>query len=258
MELLVGVLLGLCIGLVLGTIGAGGSVLAVPALIFIADLSVQEATGTALIIVGASAALGFFLNLRAGRTRVRVGLALGGMGIAGAVLGSWLHVQAPEKVILLLLALVVLVAATIVYLRIPKEDTKGNPALEHSPTWLPKVITTGAALGILTGFFGVGGGFLIVPTLVLVLGLPMSLAVGTSLLVIAMNSVSGIIGHLGFGELGFENGWPILIGALAGSATGTRLGARLREKGLRTIFAVVLYGVAVLMLVDVIRDLASG
>ena len=165
MELIIAVLVGFGIGLVLATIGAGGSVLAVPALIFIGDLKVQEATGAALIIVASSAALGFVLTASAGRSHPKVGLALGTTGIVGGLVGSWAHNLAREEIILVLLAMVMLLAAAIVYLRIPKEEAVGNPKLEAIRTWWPKVLLSGAALGTLTGFFGVGGGFLILPVL---------------------------------------------------------------------------------------------
>ena len=251
-ELLIGLSLGLAVGLILGTVGAGGSILAVPVLVFGADLSVQEAAGTALIIVGASAILGAYIHHRAGRTQVKTGLTLGGSGIGGAVLGSWVHTLAAEDLILLLLALLILVAATIIALRVPKPEAERTPGTHFG--W-PKMLAVGTTLGVATGFFGIGGGFLIIPTLVLGLGLPMRLAVGTSLLVISINSAAGTVGHFAFGSINLGAGGPILVGALIGALTGTRLGGRADENWLRVAFATLLYGVAVFLLYESITGI---
>ena len=239
-DVIVGLFVGAGIGLTLGLMGAGGSILTVPALLFIADLSSQEAAGTSLIVVGGAALMGATIHYRAGRSSLNTGITLGATGIGGAVLGSWLHSLASEEMVLLVLAVLITASASVIVLRIPRA---GEGVLDIPHRW-PKMVASGTALGILTGFFGIGGGFLIIPVLVLILGLPMRLAVGTSLIVITINATAGLIGHVGFGEVRLGEGAPLLGGAVIGTFFGTRLVGRFNEKVLRGGFAALLYSVA--------------
>ena len=244
-EIAVGIGLGITIGLTLSILGAGGSILTVPTLVYIADLSAQEATGTALLVVAGAAAVGAAFHYAANRVQVRTALALGGAGIGGAFAGAWLNGLASERVILILLSILMLVAALRM---LPGLGSKMAVPRTGSRTGL--TVVSGGALGLLTGFFGVGGGFLIVPVLVLVLLLPISLAVGTSLLVIVINSVSGLVAHLSFGSVDFETAIPFMIGAGLGAVLGTRVAGRLSPKVHRTGFATLLVVVAVLVFVQ--------
>ena len=183
---------GVVVGLALGLVGGGGSILTVPILVYALGESVHLATGTSLAIVGANALIGAWDHARAGRVRLRTALIFGGAGIFGAFAGTYLNHLASGRIILLGFA-VLMLAAAVAMARVRLGDRQGRATLTSVS---PRVVGAGLAVGVLTGFFGVGGGFLIVPALVLVLGLPMRAAVGTSLLVIAINSAAALLGHL--------------------------------------------------------------
>lgn len=249
MELGLASLLGLGIGLTLGTLGGGGSILAVPALVYGLGQPVARAVPTSLIVVGLSAAGGAFSHLRGGRVAWRTALGFGAAGIGGAFGGAYLNHLLPEPVVLVGFALLMAVVGTTM-LRRPE----GNPAGSDGPRtgyWL-RALSAGAMTGVLTGLFGVGGGFLIVPALALLLGLPMPLAVGTSLVVIVINAVSGVFAHLGYG--GFD---PALSGVFAGggvvgAVTGGHFGGRIRAERLSRWFAYLVLAVAAFVLVQVL------
>lgn len=233
--LFVGVTLvfGAIVGLALGLVGGGGSILTVPILVYALGESVHLATGTSLAIVGANALIGAWDHARFGRVRLPVALTFGGSGIAGALGGSWLNHLVPGRVILLGFALLMLAAAGAMA-RV-RFDT---PQLRREHTGLSaRVVTAGLAVGLLTGFFGVGGGFLIVPALVLALGLPMREAVGTSLVVIAINSAAALAAHLRYGGVDLGVTALFIAGGAVGSILGSRFAGRLDERRLRLGFA---------------------
>jgi uncharacterized protein len=223
---------GVLVGLSLGLVGGGGSILTVPILVYVLGESVHLATGTALAIVGANALIGAWEHDRAGRVRMPVALAFGGVGILGALAGSWLNHLAPERAVLIGFALLMLAASTAMA-RVRLGDRTAAPRPRIS--W--RVVLAGLGVGVLTGFFGVGGGFLIVPALVLILGLPMREAVGTSLVVIAINAAAALIGHLRFGGIDLEVTALFIAGGAVGSILGSRLSGRIDERRLRQGFA---------------------
>lgn len=223
---------GVLVGLALGLVGGGGSILTVPILIYALGESVHLATGTALAIVGANALIGAWDHGRGGRVRLRTALVFGGTGIVGALAGTYLNHLASGRIILLGFAALML-AAAVAMVRVRLADRPGGAP----PGGLsPQVMGAGLVVGVLTGFFGVGGGFLIVPALVLVLGLPMREAVGTSLLVIALNAGAALLGHL-HGGVGWGVTALFIVGGAAGSLLGSRLSGRLDERRLRLGFA---------------------
>src|SRR5581483_10609943 len=181
-------------------LGAGGSILTVPILVYALGVPVQAATGTSLAIVGLNAAAGAADQLRRGRVLPRTGLAFGASGLVGALAGAWLNHQLQGEVVLVLFSLLMVGAAAAMLRRRPADRSDGFEERYDARGWL-RLAAVGLGIGFLSGFFGVGGGFLIVPALVLVLGLPMRYAVGTSLLAIALNAVWGLAGHLSFGGL---------------------------------------------------------
>lgn len=221
MTILLAIGFGILIGLLLGVVGGGGSILTVPILVYIIGQEVHEATATSLVIVGATALVGVVPHARAGRVVLRTALIFGGAGIAGAFVGTWLNVRVSGPVILLLFGLLMLgVAARMAFARPPRQQGAVNA---EAPGFRWPVLAAGLVVGILTGFFGVGGGFLIVPALVLVLGLPMHLAIGTSLVVIAINAGAGVVAHLGSGGIDM----PLAALFVAGGAAGSTLGSHL-------------------------------
>jgi uncharacterized membrane protein YfcA len=237
-------LFGALVGLTLGLVGGGGSILTVPILVYALGESVHLATGTALAIVGANALIGAWEHRRAGRLRLQVALIFGGAGILGAFAGSWLNHLASTRLVLVGFALLMLAAGTaMAHLRL--RDRAATASRVHLS---PRVVLAGLAVGVLTGFFGVGGGFLIVPSLVLVLGLPMREAVGTSLLVIALNAASALAGHLRFGGIDPRVTLLFIMGGAAGTILGSRLAGRIDEHRLRQGFAALIVLVAAYIL----------
>jgi len=244
--MLLAAVIGALIGLALGTLGGGGSILTVPALVYLLGQDPHGAVGSSLMIVGMNALLGAWLHQRAGHVRLRAALLFGAAGITAAFGGARLSRLLPGPALLVLFALL-MIAIAVLMLR----GKTTQIAAEHraAPVWW-RVLLGGVAVGFLTGFLGVGGGFLIVPALVLLLGMDMRDAVGSSLVVIAINSAAGILGHLGDGGL---NWWLIgllLGGGVPGLLLGARLARRLPTTRLRQGFAlfVVLLGVTLLLI----------
>ena len=180
--LLEGIALGIFIGLVLGTIGAGGAILAVPGLITVMGLSTVAATTSSLVIVGSAAVAGFIPRLKTKTVDVRLGLTFSALGILGTFVGTQLVKVVPESVQMISFATLMFGAAIAMW-RGPVSET--NAPVKSQ--W-PLVFVVASAIGVLTGLLGVGGGFLIVPALVLILKVPTKTAAGTSLVAIASSS----------------------------------------------------------------------
>ncbi|MFE0376382.1 sulfite exporter TauE/SafE family protein [Streptomyces inhibens] len=315
---------GLLIGLLLGALGGGGSVLAVPALVYLLGQSPHEATAGALVVVTVGAVTGLVCHARAGRVRWAAGSVFGALGTAGSYLGSRWSAALDPTVLMAAFAGLMLVVAAMLLLRglrerrptgtvRPLRDHPGtDPAPDHAGTEpLPdhagatptpdhtgtaptpdhreaapspdhtgadssrdhtgtdllrdhtgtdrlrdpmrpiphpaRIIATAFIVGLLTGFFGVGGGFVVVPALTLILGLEMPVAIGTSLLVILINSLTALGTRAGTSNLD----WPLLAcfaaAAALGSHLGNRLTTRLRPQVLTTAFASLVTILAVTM-----------
>jgi len=208
--------LGFLIGVSLGALGGGGSILAVPVLVFVAGQKPGAATTTSLFVVGVASLIGAYGHWRSGRVRVGPGLVFGLVGIGGSLAGSALNRRLDGDVLLLAFAGLILVAAWRITAGCPSCTRSGeanaiNEAADGTVQTQPRtlaprrVLTIAAAgtfVGFLTGLFGVGGGFVIVPALALVLGFTMPDAVGTSLLVIAVNSAVALAARLRAGRRG--------------------------------------------------------
>lgn len=252
--------IGLLIGLSLGALGGGGSILTVPALVYLLGQDTGSATTGSLLIVGITAAAGVFSHARAGRVRLGQGLPFGLLGIAGSWAGSKLSAEVRPDLLLAAFAGLMLAVATVMFTRDrtarraggpPREERFTPPVIRLRPpftcdcTRAAKVILTATAVGLLTGFFGVGGGFAVVPALVLVLGFSMPVAVGTSLLVIAVNSTSALTARLGHA---MNVDWMLIaaftVAAVAGSLLGGRLASRVRPYVLSRAFTILLVLVA--------------
>ena len=236
----------LVIGLSLGLLGSGGSILTVPLLVYLLAHDEKAAMAESLIIVGAIALIGLLPMLRRVDWKVAIVFAVPAMvgAWAGARASIWMSGQAQ----LLLFAVVMLVAAFYM-LRTPR---RSRPRAQRTMWRWVGVGTEGLCVGALTGLVGVGGGFLIVPALVLLAGLSMHAAVATSLLIIAMKSMTGTLGYMHvLQETGASIEWPIVtvfitLGGL-GALAGTRIGSRVQQRTLRRIFGVfmVVMGVAI-------------
>jgi len=288
---------GLLIGLSLGALGGGGSILTVPALVYLLHQQPRATTAGSLLIVGTTALAGMAAHWRAGRVRVVQGITFGVVGVAGSYLGSRLSAGIHPDLLLTLFAVLMLVAATAMLRRRrsaaeprPAETTDvssgplpaGAPGRSATPLsdgrtrtvtmrrpapTVPgpgpeaavgeregraltarralKVATAATGVGLLTGFFGVGGGFVIVPALVLALGFEMPAAVGTSLLVISVNSFAALGARL---TGGVHLDWPLVgvftLAALAGTLGGNRVASSVSASKLTTAFTILLVVVA--------------
>ena len=241
-HLLLALALSTLIGVSLGLLGGGGSILAVPVLVYVARVDVHAAIGMSLAVVGTTALVGGLVHARAGRVDLRAAALFGGAGMLGAPLGAQAtHAVAPRVLLLLFAALMLAVGGLM--LRGKAVARPGTP--RSHPVAVP---AAGFGVGLLTGFLGVGGGFLIVPALTLLAGLPIHAAIGTSLLVIAANSAAGVLGHLRQGELPLGLVAAFTAASALGALAGVRLASGLDPARLRLAFAafVILVGLFLL------------
>lgn len=244
-------LLGFAIGLSLGLLGGGGSILTVPALVYLIGQSPQTAVTTSLAIVGANSVLGASFHGAAGSLDWRVALVFGGAGMPLAFLTGGLSHFFPPALLLVAFALLMVVIGGLML-----QQQKVQAALPAKPSWW-RVAASGAGIGALTGVLGVGGGFLIVPALVLLVGLPMQSAVGASLVVIAMNSVAGLLGHLSGAPLDWAVTLSFVVAGLGGTLLGARLAERLPAEQLRRAFGWFVLILAAFLLFDNLPKLLS-
>lgn len=236
------------IGLSLGVTGGGGSLLAIPLLVYVLGTTVRDATAMSLLIVGVSALLGVWEYGRAGAVRVKAALVFSGTGALGAWVGAYAHQLVRKEVLLVLFGVLMLGAAAKMFRwRSPEATAAADESCAYRfprTCWI-KVSALGTVVGLMTGFFGVGGGFVIVPALVLILKFPMRLAVGTSLLIIALISAGGLAGHLQFGRFDGRLAALVMLGSTAGILLGARLGRAVPPDRMTKAFAFVTIGVAI-------------
>ena len=282
--------LGLLVGLSLGALGGGGSILAVPALVYGAGETARGATSTSLLVVGVAAVLGMGSHWRAGRVRLGAGLAFGAAGIGGNAVGTLLNRQVDPDVLLLAFSAVMVIAGIGMWRRGVRPDAEGGDETVPSDAdtdpgapvmtgdgdpgapvltgdggsvavagtatvtavrtsalgaALPRVLVAGTLVGLLTGFFGVGGGFVIVPALVLSLGFSMPEAVGTSLVVIAVNAGAALALRAGSLQIEWGDALPFLVLAAIGTVIGERIAGRIPAATLTKWFVALLLVVAV-------------
>jgi uncharacterized membrane protein YfcA len=229
------------IGLALGVLGGGGSILTVPIFVYVLGFGAKEAIAMSLAVVGTTSLFGAFSHWKAGNVNLRVGTIFGVVAMAGTYLGARLAVFFSGSAQLALFAIVMLLAALFMFREKAVSDVADNvttPSATDMPLGL--IVLEGVLVGILTGLVGVGGGFLIVPALVLLGKIPMKQAVGTSLLVIAMKSAAGFFGYLGQVEVpwGFMT---LFTGvAIGGIFLGTYLVQFVSQGALKRSFAVFL------------------
>lgn len=279
---LLSIALGLLIGAVLGGLGGGGAILTVPALVYVVGQSAQEATASSLVIVGLTALVGTAPYVRAGRVRWRVALSFAAIGLPATWVGALANRRVDPDVLLLAFAGLMVVAAAAM-LADRRSRRPGPPVLlddemapgsrsavtpvpassstapspsgdvlvaaplpleaeRTAPTWA--VVLVAAVVGLLTGFLGVGGGFVIVPALVLVLGLPMEFAVGTSLAIIGFNSATALASRWGSAHLDLQVVVPFAVAAMSATLLGKRVADRLPARRLQVAFALLMIAIA--------------
>jgi uncharacterized protein len=276
MTLTLTLLLGAVIGLSLGALGGGGSILTVPALVYVLSQSAHAATTGSLVIVGITALIGAIGHARAGHVRWATGIIFGIVGVGASYAGTAANRDVNPNALLLAFAALMIIAAVTMLRRSTKAETPACEAPAHSGSGaqprssgaqtatalaapattrlhqprvrtavVAKVVVAGLVVGFLTGFLGVGGGFVIVPALVMALDFPMTIAVGTSLLVIALNSAAALAARSGAETFHWAIIIPFTLAAIAGSVAGEKIAGRVGGASLSRAFAGLLIAVAI-------------
>lgn len=225
------VALAVFVGVALGLLGGGGSILTVPLLAYVAGMDAKQAIATSLLVVGVTSAVGAISHARAGRVQWRTGLIFGAAGMAGAYTGGLLARFIPGTVLLVGFA-VMMIATAIAMLRGRKDIVASDG--QRMP--VVKILAEGLVVGLVTGLVGAGGGFLVVPALALLGNLPMPIAVGTSLVVIAMKSFAGLGGYLSSVHIDWTVALMVTAAAVVGALLGARLTAMVNPDALRKSF----------------------
>ncbi len=262
-------LFGIIVGLSLGLTGGGGAIFAVPMLVYGLGMATREAVGISLASVGVTSFVGFLGRWRSGQVEIPTGLLFAVAGMVGAPIGSWLAGLIPEPLLLTLFAILMQVVAYRMWSKAvastqtataacpvenPDEDgpscqrdAEGNLQLTSRCARL--LLLIGLMTGVLSGLFGVGGGFVIVPALILFSGMAIHRAIGTSLLVITLVSMSGVASHLFVGRTIPLNvtSW-FIAGGVSGMLLGTQIGRRLSGPTLQKCFSLAILAVAAFIL----------
>lgn len=253
---------GALIGLSLGALGGGGSILAVPVLVYLLDQSPTQATTGSLVVVGVTALTGAVAAGRAGHVMLGRGVVFGLVAVGGAVLGAKASARVGEDVLLAAFATLMLLVGALMAIRQLRRDRHGpqhaarpaldDPIITFSPTFACacpralKVLITATLVGLLTGFLGVGGGFIVVPALLLGLALPLPYAAGTSLVVITITSATALAARTGVGS---APDWGVVLTLTLASAlaavAGARIANRVDSRYLSGAFNVLVLAVAV-------------
>lgn len=241
--------LSMFIGIALGMLGGGGSILTVPILVYGLGVEAKPAIATSLLVVAVTSLAALLQHARSGLVDFRIGVLFGGAGMVGAFAGGRVASFVPDTVLLVVFALLML-ATAIAMLRGPSAAVVSADAGARAP--LGRILAHGLVVGAVTGLVGAGGGFLIVPALVLLGGMPMQRAVATSLLIIAMKSFAGFAGYLGHVSIDWTLAALVGGAAVAGSFVGSRAAALIAQRTLRTLFA---WFVMVMALFVVAREL---
>lgn len=221
--LILGLALALVVGLSLGMLGGGGSILAIPIFVYVLGFGAKEAIAMSLAVVAVTSLVGAVRHTAAGNVNLRVALIFGPVTMVGTYLGARFSVFFSETSQLAMFAVIMLTAAVFM-LREPRSAPKSEPlALRRPAAALVLMVVEGLSVGFVTGLVGVSGGFLIVPALVVVLGIPMKEALGTSLVVVSLKSFTGFFGYLGQVEVY----WGFIAGFGAAAVAGILVGAQL-------------------------------
>lgn len=245
--LLLGAALSLIAGISLGLLGGGGSILTVPILVYVLGVDPRGAIATSLVVVGVTSATGMLSHARAGRVEWRTGLLFGAAGMLGAAVGGRLGEFVPPAVLLVAFAGMVLATAIAMLRRRPVPARSSEAPAQRR---LSAVLRNGFGVGLLTGLVGAGGGFMVVPALALFGGMAMPQAVATSLLVIALNSASGLLSAtLAGAPVDWALAGGMSVASILGSLLGARLGRGLSPESLRRGFAFFIVALGVFILV---------
>lgn len=263
-------LLGALVGLSLGLTGGGGAIFAVPLLVYGMGLSAKDAVATSLSAVGAISTVGFLSHWRRGDVELRTGLLFAAAGMVGAPVGTWIAGLIPQTLLLLLFAALMAVVAFVLWRKTGLVESELRPAAEGrdcmatgpscerdpagilimSSCCAVLLVVAGVITGVLSGLFGVGGGFIIVPALVLFSSMSIHRAVGTSLMVIVLISAAGVVSQIFAGRIvSGEVTLLFVAGGVAGLFAGQAAGRRLSGPSLQKVFAAAILLVAAFVIV---------
>lgn len=246
---LLSIVSGALIGLIMGLVGGGGSIVAVPLLLYVVGVpSVHAAIGTSAVAVSLNALGNLALTAKRGLVKWPCAFVFSGAGILGSFLGSYLALQIPGAKILSLFGGLMLVIGTVMLLRKNAEgDADVRLNLITARHMLPWLLTIGLGVGGLAGFFGIGGGFLIVPGLMLATGMPITYAIGTSLVAVTVFGAVTASNYTLAGEVLWRTVGLFAVGGVAGSLAGQWLSAKLgnHKKMLQSVFAAVVIAVGI-------------
>lgn len=249
---IIGHLLAIGIGLSLGLIGGGGSILAVPVLVYIMGMEAKEAIAMSLAIVGSVSLLGMLPHWRRGNVNFNTFAIFTPTAMIGAYFGARLasFPRVTDTIQMVTFGAIALVASLLMISRSNHVPQIVNPSDQsnHYPWWLIPV--GGLGVGVITGFVGVGGGFAIVPVLVLLGGIPIKEAIGTSLLIITFNSIAGIMGYLGQVPINWYLTFSMIIAASVGTLMGAYLNQFIDGKRLQKLFGFFVLGIAIVVLLQ--------
>lgn len=253
---------GAIVGLVLGLIGGGGSILAVPLLVYLVGVSpAHVAIGTSALAVSVSAFGNLLPHARAGNVKWRCAAVFAAAGVVGALLGAELAKALDGDKLLVLFGLVMVVVGLFI---LRKREGTGDPDVrlttDTAPELLPLLLGIGFAVGTLSGFFGIGGGFLIVPGLILSTGMPLTSAIGTSLVAVGVFGAATAASYAVSGLIDWTVAALFIAGGIGGGIAGVALGRVLarRERALSLLFAAVVVAVGVYVLARGVATLTAG
>lgn len=244
-NLIAGFILCALIGISLGLFGGGGSIIIVPVLVYIIGIEAHHAVEMSLTVIGVTSLIAAALHHQRGTVKLRAGALFSTTGTLGAYSGSCLtYLLSPAAMLLSIATLMIVIA---VFMLIKRHSSQDATSYHNRSKF--KALLAGLIVGLLTGFLGVGGGFLVVPALVLFCGLSMKDAIGTSLLIIAIDCAAGLLGHLHY--WGFDIRVTMLMTVLAidGTLIGTSLSHRVSPERLKKWFAMFVIAVAIFLMV---------
>ncbi len=248
--MIIAAIFAVCIGLLLGLLGGGGSILTVPVLVYVLDFDAKGAIVTSLIIVVITSSIAMISYARKGCVCWKTGFSFSVTGVIGAFLGGRISAYIPDEILLLLFTIVMLIASFYMLRSKPVEATKIPLRDGLCPSELPllAIFFDGFMVGAITGLVGVGGGFLLVPALSFLVGLPIHAAIGTSLMIITLQSIAALAGHAD--QINFDPQIVAMFSALAvtGSLIGSSLSHMISAKNLKQAFGVFVLLIACFML----------
>lgn len=249
--------LGFLIGLSLGALGGGGAILSVPLLVYGMGLAPVAASTASLLVVGPVALWGAITHWKEGRVRLAAGTVFGFAGLGGSLAGSRLSGSVEPDLLLLLFSALMVVAASATLQRVwIKEDRREIGQTLSRVEMAGRVVLAGTVVGFVTGFFGVGGGFVVVPALVVALEFSLPEAVGTSLVVIAINAGVALLPRIGSVDVPWVVVAPLILAALAGAVLGSRVAGGVEPKKLSVVFVALVLAVSFYTAVRSVAGLA--